>query len=63
MNKESINIRFVEAVNYLLSNNMALNKTAICDTLRIKASKFSEILNYRMNVGTDLVAMLSEFYA
>lgn len=55
-------MRFVEAVNYLLSNNIVLNKAAICDTLKIKASKFSEILNYRMNVGTDLAAMLSEYY-
>lgn len=62
MNKEEINKRFVEAVNYLLSNNIVTGKGLISESLSIKASKFSEILNYRMNVGTDLAAMISDLY-
>lgn len=62
MNKEEINKRFVEAVNYLLSNNIVVGKGLISESLNIKASKFSEILNYRMNVGTDLAAKISDLY-
>lgn len=62
MSKEDINKRFVEAVNHLLSNNIVAGKGLISESLNIKASKFSEILNYRMNVGTDLVAMISDLY-
>ena len=62
MEKGVINARFIEAVNYLLSNNIEPNKAAICDNLKIKPSKFSEILNQRMNVGTDLAAMLTKSY-
>lgn len=62
MDKESINKRFVEAANYLLSTNIVANKGAISESLNIKPSKFSEILNFRMNAGTDLIATLSDLY-
>lgn len=62
MNKESINKRFIVAVNYLLSSRIVSGKGAISDSLDIKPSKFSEILNSRMNVGADLIATLSDLY-
>lgn len=62
MKKEDINLRFVEAVNYLLNTGIVSSKADLAGTLGIKASKFSEILNYRMNIGTDLAAILCSSY-
>lgn len=62
MNKEDINTRFVEAVNYLLNSNIASSKADLATAFGIKPSKFSEILNYRMNIGTDLAAILCASY-
>lgn len=62
MNKEDINIRFVEAVNHLLNSHIASSKADLATTFGIKPSKFSEILNYRMNIGTDLAAILCSSY-
>ena len=62
MDKESINKRFIVAVNYLLSSGTVSGKGVISDSLDIKPSKFSEILNSRMNVGADLIATLSDLY-
>lgn len=62
MKKEEINTRFVEAINSLLSSDKELSKTEIACTLGIKATKFSEILNFRMNIGTDLAATLCHEY-
>lgn len=62
MNKKDINTRFVEAVNYLLNSNIASSKADLATAFGIKPSKFSEILNYRMNIGTDLAAILCASY-
>lgn len=62
MNKELINKRFIEAVNYLLSQNIVESKVNMAERLGIKPSKLSEILNSRMNVGTDLIASLCHLY-
>lgn len=62
MKKEEINIRFVEVVNYLLNNDIIASKADLASVLGIKPSKFSEILNYRMNIGTDLAAILCHTY-
>lgn len=62
MDKESINKRFVEAANYLLSANIVASKGDISESLNIRPSKFSEILSFRMNAGTDLIAALSDLY-
>lgn len=62
MNKEAINARFVDSINKLLSKNMSLTKATIADSLGIKPTKFSEILNFRMNIGTDLAATLCKNY-
>jgi phage repressor protein C with HTH and peptisase S24 domain len=39
-----------------------VNKSAIADALNYKRSAFSEILNYRTNVGIELVSKFCELY-
>ena len=62
MDKNLINVRFIEAVNYLLINNKVKSKGEMAESLNISNSKFSEILNGRMNVGTDTVALFCYKY-
>lgn len=58
MTKEEINNRSIQAINWLLESNAGLTKTALADSFAIKPAKFSEILNGRMNVGTEIMAAL-----
>lgn len=58
MDKNIINSRFVECVNYLINSKIARNKIEIAENFEIGASKLSEILNGRMKAGTDLIACL-----
>ena len=62
MEKTSINTRFITAINALLQHHKNLTKGEIASNLLIKPAKFSEILNERMNVGVDLVALLAIKY-
>lgn len=62
MEKSSINIRFIETINTLLQRNKKLTKGEIASSLSIKPAKFSEILNERMNVGVELIALLAIKY-
>ena len=62
MAKSEINQRFIEAIESLLQDK-GLTKSAIAQSLGIKPAKFSEILNSRMNVGTDTLALLGELYS
>lgn len=62
MEKADINNRFIAAINNLLQDK-GLTKAGIAQVLGIKPSKFSEILNGRMNVGTDTVALLCENFS
>lgn len=62
MDKTAINRRFIEVVEYLLSTGKAESKGALAATLGIKSTKFSEILNERMNIGTDLAALICSHY-
>lgn len=57
-NKYLINKRFQEAIDWVISNRKEKNKTRIANKLKISKSKFSEILNDRMNVSADLIADL-----
>ena len=61
MDKKDINERFLIVVNKLLLDEK-LNKAKIADKLNISRSKFSEILNKRMNAGIDSIALLCEHY-
>jgi transcriptional regulator with XRE-family HTH domain len=62
MSKDAINQRFKTAINFLIKEKIAKNKQEISNNLNISASRFSEILNLRMNVQIDLLAILSEKY-
>jgi len=62
MDKVEINDRFIAAINSLLKDK-GLSKTSIAASLGVKPSKFSEILNNRMNAGTDMIALLCELYS
>lgn len=62
MDKKSINNRFIEAVNFVLSEDDLLTKTAIADALNIGKSRFSEILNERMNANVDIIANFCTLY-
>ncbi len=59
---QDINIRFKESVEKLIDSGDALNKSAIAGVLNIKKSKFSEILNFRMNVSVELISNFCEAY-
>lgn len=62
MEKIDINKRFIFAVNALISEGIVPTKGTISDVLGVKPSKFSEILNERMNVGVDMLADLCHVY-
>lgn len=62
MDKESINSRFIKAIDSLLQDK-GLTKTMIASSLGVKPAKFSEILNNRMMAGTDMIASLCEKYS
>lgn len=60
--KASVNQRFIQAVNYLLAVKSVKNKTELAVNLRLSKSKLSEILNERMNVGIDTIALFCLLY-
>lgn len=60
--KSAINQRFIDSVNYLLSANTDLNKAKIALCLNISNTKFSEILNKRMNVGLETLSIIVEVF-
>ena len=62
LSKEEINHRFRVAVQAILANNLISSKTGLAESLGVKPAKFSEILNGRMNVGIDMVAIMCDFY-
>lgn len=62
MDKLEINSRFIQAINSLLEDK-GLTKSNIASSLGIKPAKFSEILNNRMNAGTDTIAKLCALYS
>lgn len=60
--KASVNQRFIQDVNYLLAVKSVKNKTELAVNLRLSKSKLSEILNERMNVGIDTIALFCLLY-
>lgn len=60
--KDSINKRFIKAVERVISDNVAKNKREIADVLEISPSKFSEILKERMNAGLDIIQKFCSHY-
>lgn len=62
LTKEEINRRFITAVNAIMANNLISSKSGLAESLGVKPAKFSEILNGRMKVGIDMIAILCDFY-
>lgn len=61
--KEAINQRFIDTVYYLIEQKNGLNKSKIAKVIEIQPSKFSEILNKRMNVGIDSMILFCENFS
>lgn len=59
MDKNTVNQHFINAVNFLISSKIVGSKSALAEKLQITASKFSEILKERMNVGADTLSLIS----
>jgi plasmid maintenance system antidote protein VapI len=62
MEKNSINDRFLEAIQSILQRKTGLSKTLLAESLGVKPAKFSEILNGRMKAGVDMMATMCEKY-
>lgn len=62
LSKDEINSRFVRAVYAIIGHNLVPSKSALAESLGVKPAKFSEILNGRMKAGTDMLAILCDFY-
>ena len=62
LNKEEINSRFIMAVYAILRNKLVNSKADLAESLNIKPSKFSEILNNRMKAGIDVIARMCDLY-
>lgn len=62
ISKNEINSRAVQALLAIIANGLVATKTDLAECLGAKPAKFSEILNYRMKVGIDMVAKICDFY-
>lgn len=62
ISKDEINSRAVNALLAIISNGLVATKTDLAECLGAKPAKFSEILNYRMKVGIDMVAKICDWY-
>lgn len=62
ISKTEINSRAVEALLAIIANGLVASKTDLAECLGAKPSKFSEILNYRMKVGVDMIAKICDWY-
>lgn len=62
LTKDEINHRFILATTAILVKKLIPNKAALAESLNIKPSKFSEILNGRMKAGTDMLATMCDLY-
>lgn len=63
MDRESINNRVLDALNYILDANNTLTKAEFARAFDIKPAKFTEILKGRMNAGTEIMGMLVSSYS
>ena len=62
MSKNIVNQRFIEVINFLILEKKVPSKSFLAEKFGITASKFSEILKERMNVGVDLLSVLIDDY-
>lgn len=63
LSKSEINARAVNALLAIISNGLVATKTDLAECLGAKPSKFSEILNFRMSVGVDMIAKICDYYS
>ena len=61
--KTLINKRFAFAIQKVITDKLAKNKREIANNLEISPSKFSEILNNRMNAGVDVIQRFCSKYS
>lgn len=61
MEKSLINSRALAAITFVIGH-FSVSKSALAQIFGIKPAKFSEILNERMNVGVDIMAVLCSQY-
>lgn len=62
MEKDTIQTRFCEVVEQILSQDKNLTKTKLAESLGCGRTKLSEILAGRMMAGTDVIAQLCKQY-
>ena len=62
MGKKEINERTLQAINQIIHDIPSLTKGKFAEECGIGASKFSEILNGRMQAGADIMSTLVENY-
>ncbi|MBD5250165.1 MAG: helix-turn-helix transcriptional regulator [Barnesiella sp.] len=62
ISKDEINSRAVDALLAIIANGLVATKTDLAERLGAKPAKFSEILNYRMKVGIDMIAKICDWY-
>lgn len=62
ISKDEINGRAVNALLAIIANGLVATKTDLAECLGAKPAKFSEILNYRMKVGIDMIAKVCDWY-
>lgn len=61
LTKDEINYRFIESVNAVIGREK-ISKASLAESLNVKPAKFSEILNGRMKAGSDMIAILCDYY-
>ena len=62
ISKDEVNSRAVDALLAIIANGLVATKTDLAERLGAKPAKFSEILNYRMKVGIDMIAKICDWY-
>lgn len=62
ISKDEINSRAIKALLAIIANGLVATKTDLAECLGAKPAKFSEILNYRMKVGIDMIAKICDWY-
>lgn len=62
ISKDEINSRAVQALLAIIANGLVATKSDLAECLGAKPAKFSEILNYRMKVGVDMIAKICDWY-
>lgn len=60
--KDSVNKRFIDVCNLLISDKVVENKAKLAASLEIKSNKYSEIMSQRMRAGVNEIQKLCNTY-